>query len=238
MKPEGPVSALPGFRRRVVIEPGPNRVSAELEDDYHRMAVVVHHDGVIATAIEPVMKRIPWSTCPGALAQVCQTFTGIPLAEFGRRGEKAVNCTHLHDLAVWAAAHAHDDHPTTYDVIVSDPDKDGEAHAQLLGNGVEALAWSHVKYGLTAPEHLAGTNLFQLNGWIAALSPQAQEEARLLRWGTMIAGGRSLSQEVMNDPHKFAGGRCHTFSEAHVDEAKRIGLTRDFPAEMAIPLEY
>ena len=97
---------LPGFRRRFRITPAPGSVRSELEDDFHWMSVVVHHSDGTATSIEAHMFRAPWTICPGAVEQLKQTFTGVRLAEFVERGEKRSNCTHLHDLATLAAAHA------------------------------------------------------------------------------------------------------------------------------------
>src|SRR5690349_7684522 len=108
---------LPGYRRRFRITPSPNRVVSELEDDYHRMSVTIFHDGKQAISIEPVMHRAPWTTCPGAPAVLKQTFTGVALNEFAARGEKRSNCTHLHDLAVLAAAHALATAPLVYDIL-------------------------------------------------------------------------------------------------------------------------
>src|SRR3546814_17138607 len=75
-------------------------------DLYHCMRVTLHHDGMIATRIEPELLRAPWTTCPGASAQLVETFTGVALADFPARGDKPINCTHLHDLALLAAVHA------------------------------------------------------------------------------------------------------------------------------------
>ena len=71
----------------------------------------VVHDGRTVRHVEPVMQRVPWTICPGAAAQLQRTFTGVAIADFAARGEKRENCTHLHDLAIWAAAHAFDGEP-------------------------------------------------------------------------------------------------------------------------------
>ena len=97
-----PQERVPGFRRRFIVTPAPNRVSAEVEDDYHCMGVTIHHDGKTATEAHAVMLRAPWQTCPGAVVELKQTFTGVPLDGFAARGAKKANCTHLHDLAVLA----------------------------------------------------------------------------------------------------------------------------------------
>jgi hypothetical protein len=87
-----PIDDLPGYRRRLRVTPSNGRVLAELEDDYPCMAVTVHHDGHAATAVQPVMDRAPWSTCPGAVAVLEQTFEGIALKNFASRGDKRANC--------------------------------------------------------------------------------------------------------------------------------------------------
>ncbi|MFP5306390.1 MAG: DUF2889 domain-containing protein, partial [Gammaproteobacteria bacterium] len=96
-------------------------VRSEVEDDYHCMRVTVRHDGMAATAVEGEVLRAPWTTCPGAAEQLRQTFSGVALRDFAARGEKQANCTHLHDLATLAAAHALDSAPLVYDILVSDP---------------------------------------------------------------------------------------------------------------------
>src|SRR6516165_1679127 len=118
----------PGYRRRILIEPaagpgeiaGERRVTAELEDDYHRMVVTLtHKDGAIIQ-VASEMKRSPWTLCPGAMAQLAETFTGVTLADVPKRGQKTANCTHLHDLAIFAASHADESAPVSYDIHVTD----------------------------------------------------------------------------------------------------------------------
>ena len=60
----------PAFRRRILIEPSPGHVTAELEDDWHRMIVTLFHDSGIVRAVQSDMKRWPWTTCRGAIAQL------------------------------------------------------------------------------------------------------------------------------------------------------------------------
>jgi hypothetical protein len=80
-----PLDSLPGFRRRFVITPGPRWVSCAVEDDYHRMSVTIRHAAGVAVAVEPVLERAPWTTCPSAVAQLVQTFTGVALDAFAAR---------------------------------------------------------------------------------------------------------------------------------------------------------
>src|SRR3546814_18718145 len=90
-----------------------------VEDDYHCMRVTLHHDGMIATRIEPELLRAPWTTCPGASAQLVETFTGVALADFPARGDKPLNCTHLPDFALLAAVHTAHTPPLGYYAMIT-----------------------------------------------------------------------------------------------------------------------
>jgi hypothetical protein len=192
------------------------------------MGVTVHHDGKVATKIESVMLRAPWTTCPGAPAVLEQTFTGVALEAFAERGEKRANCTHLHDLAVLAATHAFDGAPLVYDIFVSDPEDGGRRRAELRQNGSLVLSWTHVDGRLVEPAELAGTSLDKLGPWIASLEPARREGARLLRWGTLIANGRTIPWERQADATRMLAASCYTFQPDRARKAKRVGVIRDF----------
>jgi hypothetical protein len=225
--PPTPIDTLPGFRRRFIVTPAPGRVSAEVEDDYHCMGVTIHHDSGVATKVESVMQRIPWTTCPGAVAQLEQTFKGVPLEGFVARGQKKANCTHLHDLALLAAAHASDSAPLVYDLLVSDP-IDGRRRAELRRNGTWVLGWTVADGRIVAPEELAGVAFDNMRSWVDSLDPQRQEAARLLRWGTILAHGRTISWERQSDSSRLPIGNCYTFQPERAVIAKRVGAIRDF----------
>jgi hypothetical protein len=225
--PATPLDRLPGFRRRLRITPRAGSVCSELEDDYHRMSVTLNHDGRTVRHIEPVMQRVPWTVCPGAAAQLQRTFTGVALADFAARGEKRENCTHLHDLAILAAAHALDGGPLVYDILVSDPIA-GRRRVELRRNGAVVLAWSDEKNRIVEPAELAGVTLDKLRPWIDSLPAEQRESARLLQWGAIIANGRSRSLDQQSDASALGVGRCYTFQAHRVAAAKRIDDIRDF----------
>jgi fermentation-respiration switch protein FrsA (DUF1100 family) len=231
----------PGFRRRFRFTPGAGWVRAEVEDDFHCMSLTVQHRDGIATSLEPAIVRAPWTTCPGAIEQLKQTFTGVALEAFAERGEKRSNCTHLHDLATLGAAHAFDDGPVVYDVLVSDPVDDGRRQSELRRNGVVQLRLAHVDGRLVDPPELTGITLDKLGPWIASLAPELQEAARVLRWGTMIANGRTIPMERQSNASNFPVGNCFTFQPQMRLMAKRIGEIRDFSAgagqSLAHPLD-
>jgi hypothetical protein len=230
------IDELPGFRRRFRITPAADRVSSEVEDDYHCMGVTVHHDGKVATRVAAAMQRAPWTTCPGAVAMLEQTFAGVPLDAFPKRGAKQTNCTHLHDLAVLAATHAFDQQPLVYDILVSDP-VEGRRQAQLRRDGVTVLAWVHFRGRIVEPEELAGVPLDQLRPWIDSLDPVRQEAARLLRWGTILSGGRTNGWDKQTDSSRLPVGNCYTFQPERMSAAKHIGAIRDFSRGATQPLD-
>ena len=51
----GMLDMLPGFRRRFLVTPLPGRVTAAVEDDYHSMAVILHHDGARISGVDAIM---------------------------------------------------------------------------------------------------------------------------------------------------------------------------------------
>lgn len=222
-----PLDRLPGFRRRVRITPRKGSVCSELEDDYHRMSVTLTHDGGTVNSIEVLMDRVPWTTCPGAAEQLRRTFTGVALADFAVRGEKRENCTHLHDLAIWAAAHAFELEPLIYDILVSDP-VEGRRRVELRRNGAAVLGWSDERNRIVEPAELAGMMLDKLRPWIESLPAEMREGARVLQWGAIIANGRSRSLEKQSNASALGVGRCYTFQAHRVVVAKRIDDIRDF----------
>ena len=174
------------------------------------------------------MQRAPWQTCPGAVDELQQTFNGVPLERFAARGAKKTNCTHLHDLAVLAAAHASDREPIVFDILASDP-VEGRREAQLRRNGETLLHWRLNGDKFESPEPLSGMTLFdQLRSWTDGLDPVRQEAARLLRWGAILAHGRTIPWERQADASRLPVGNCYTFQPERHAIAKRIGAVRDF----------
>jgi hypothetical protein len=232
---EPSIDRLPGFRRRFRVTAGPGWVRSAVEDDYHCMQVTLRHrDGIVIT-VEPVIFRAPWTTCPGAAAQLQATFSGVSLEGFAFRGEKSENCTHLHDLALLAAAHAHDAEPLVYDILVSDA-VDNRRRSELRRNGTRLLHWVERNGSLVEPAALAGLRLDQLRAWIDSLDTAGQEAARLLRWGAILAHGRAIPLERQSDARRMPPN-CYTFQPQRVASASRCGEIRDFSQGQAQPLE-
>lgn len=228
------LDGLPGFRRRFRITPGTGWVRAEVEDDFHHMLVTLRHAGGRLLAVEPQLLRAPWSTCPGAEAQLRRTFSDLPLEAVVSRGEKSQNCTHLHDLAVLAATHAADRDVLVYDILVSDPVA-GRREAEVRRNGEPLLSWVEREHRISEPAALAGLRLDELRPWIESLDGERQEAARLLRWGAILAHGRTIPMARQSDASRMPPN-CFTFQPERARQAYRVGQSQDFSRGPAQPL--
>jgi hypothetical protein len=232
------LAELPGYRRSFLVTPGKDRVTTGLEDDYHCMAVTLVHDGQTVTAVEPVMERAPWTTCPGAPLKLKETFTGVALADVAARGEKQFNCTHLHDLAVLGAAHWDDIAPTRYDIFVSDRGSDGRNSAEVFRDGTRIHHWEMENaFTMIVPEAVAGQNILKLRGWIETLPPAEKEAAKLLQWGAIVAHGRAIPIAQQSDASKIPPN-CYTFQPENAKNAVRVGKILDFSAGDGLPLDH
>jgi hypothetical protein len=227
--------ARPAFHRHVLVTPGEGFVSAWVEDDYHHMGVTLRHDGRTILRAEAEMVRAPWSTCPGAVHQLDETFTGVALGETAARGDKSANCTHLHDMAVIAAAHAGDAAPTRYEITVSDA-VDGVRIAEISRDGASALRLVERDTLIETPEGARGRSLFQLGEWITSLDEPGREAARLLRWAAIIAHGRAIPMARQSDATRMPPN-CFTFQPGRKERAKRVGAVMDFSTAERRPLD-
>ncbi len=224
-----------GYRRSIHIESNGEDVAfAELEDDIHAFAVTIHHDGCEVISIDVDIRRAPWSTCPGAKAVLQRDIVGLKLKEVRKYPDKIQQCTHLMDLATWAAGYAAQNITVDYDVLVTDA-KNGVRHAEIWRDGEFQISWDESKFILLEPSEIAGLNLFQINDWLKTLTPDLQEAVRILRWGNMIANGRAMSLEAQSDATKMPAN-CYSFQPERAIEAKRVGVIRDFSFGKEIPL--
>ncbi|HKT75203.1 MAG TPA: DUF2889 domain-containing protein [Sphingobium sp.] len=231
------MTAGTGYRRRILIEPQADRVTAELEDDYHRMVVTLRHEAGVVQEVQCAMKRAPWTSCPGAMEQLRATFTGVALADVARRGEKLQNCTHLHDLTLFAAAHAKGTARVAYDVFVTDL-AEGRRRAMLRRDGALLLDWSLEGDEFLTPADLEGLRLRDLGPWIAAQDEALAEAGRILRWAAILAHGREIVIPAGLSATAFPSGSCYTFQPERARDATRLeGADIDFSLPGAEPMQ-
>lgn len=229
-----PVEDIPGYRRVICVVPARNAVAAMLEDDMHCLAVTLRHDGEVVRSTETMIERLPWDTCPGAAAKLEATFAGHPLAEVTARREKKQNCTHMHDMAVLAAAHAHDASELRYDLYASDP-VEGTRILEVRRNAAPIHRWIERDGILIGPEAVAGRTLLTLRDWIASLNGVAQEAARLLQWAALVAHGRTIPLAEQSRAADLPPN-CYTFQPERAAHAQRVGDRLDFSDGSRVPL--
>jgi hypothetical protein len=213
-------------------------VEGELEDDFHRFAVELGHDGRQVVRIRGVAGRHPWSTCPGALAPL-QRLVGMPLATACNavrdRTDPRAQCTHLLDLAGLAVAHAAAGRRERR-YYVEIPDRvDGRCRARLGRDGAALLDWEIERGRIVAPEPFAGRPSFGggFGRWAeSALDPDLAEAAVVLQRACGISMGRMWDMDQVPGAWVFGtmtGGACHTFGAGVVEDARRVlGSMRDF----------
>lgn len=222
---------VPAFHRAILITPEPGHVSAEVEDDFHHMLVVLRHDGECIAEVEATVLRAPWTTCPGAEEVVRRSFRGVRMADAPAVRGKSLNCTHLFDLVLFAAAHAREVQPLRYDIRVTDA-VGGVRELRLERNGAIAMRWTERESKLESPEDLVGRTLYQLGDAIAAMEAGEAEMARILRWAGLMALGRRLRDDLARamprDPV------CFSFQPENARKAERIGEVIDFSGRGAL----
>jgi hypothetical protein len=220
------IDELPGFRRRFAVTPSPEEVTAELEDDVHRMSVTLQHDGARVTHVEAGMDRHPWDLCPGAVAKVIADFAGRPLRPSARTIDKKANCTHLFDLAELALRHAIDTVPTLYEMLVSDP-VDGIVVAVLRRDGQDRLCWRLRDDQMLEPHPARGLTLIGLRPWIDTLPEEQKFEARMLQWASLVAHSRLIPWDVQTTLRTLPGS-CFASQPGRHEKCQRIGERIDF----------
>jgi hypothetical protein len=231
---QAPIDRQPGYRRRLLVTPDPARTRCDLEDDFHQMGVIVHHRDGIATTVEAIIVRAPWTTCPAATAQLASTFRDVPLDAFARHGQKSLNCTHLFDMAQLAAAHAHDLKPSIYDIIVADA-VDGLRLAELHRDGALILRWTLRGLQIVAPTPVAGLTLGSMREHIDALPETDREPVRLLRWAALVARGRDFTWASSSET-QIVDPVCYTFQPQRRPIARRASTIKDFGPGLLEPL--
>lgn len=241
MTGRAPATDWAGYRRRVLIVPRTGHVDVEMEDDCHHFGVSISHDGNKVLAVETDAERFPWTTCPAAGKFLSARMKGVALDEAATVEDQRQHCTHMYDLFVMGAAHAHNTSPTRYEVCVDDPDESGAKLAVIYRDDREILRWqvrSEAASPRPAPDGQAsppGGNYRQLEVWSKGLEPELQEAGRVLRRGVMVSGGRHFDPNEISDAgdmlHMMEGA-CFTFQKERASDGKRMrGTLRDFAKE-------
>ncbi|CAN5182617.1 hypothetical protein BH10PSE13_BH10PSE13_03420 [soil metagenome] len=201
-----------GCRRNQLIDPRPGVVRADVEDDFHSFWLEITHDGEHVLDLRTSALRWPWTTCPAAGLYLGERMKGARLDSLAQVDSALSHCTHQHDLALLAAAHAHDAGPTLYSTFASDR-MEPTRTAELYRNGEPELLWEIEGSDIMSPGIGHGLSLRRLKEWEVTLSPHEREAARVLRRTIFIAGGRFFDYEATPTADTVAQsvGACYTF---------------------------
>lgn len=218
-----------GCRRNQLIDPRPGMVRGDVEDDFHHFWVEIDHDGERVTAMRTGAERWPWTTCPAAGSYLAERMTGARLDELAQVDSPFSHCTHQHDLALLAAAHAHDTQPTLLSTFYSDP-KEPARTAELYRNGERELLWEIRDSEILSPGIGEGLSLRKLKEWEVTLTPSQRESARVLRRTIYISGGRffDYGTKTTADQSPAMAGACYSFQPIRSASASITMNKRDF----------
>lgn len=217
-----------GLRRAVLVDPRPGRVSAFVEDDFHHFEIALdHRDGRI-TNVAATTIRHPWTTCAGAGPLLAERLKGTALADAAGFDSVLSHCTHLFDLAVFAAKKAAGDRPELFRMIVTDM-VDGKRKAMIDRNGEPVLTWHLDRETILPPHGSAGLSLRQIKHWSADLEPREREGAMLVRRAVFISLGRLFDPDLGGDVPNPPPGACFAHQPENFDpDARARGSRRDF----------
>ena len=223
------------YHRSILLTRAAGGVVAELEDDFHRFDVSLHHDGRRVTEITTSAHRYPWSTCPAAAGGL-ESLVGLELDATPALSH-SVSCTHIVDLTVLAMRHASADRDTRrYDVRV--PDRFGKrTRAQLLRDGAPLLEWDVVGGSIAGPAPFAGFKLRDrsFSAFIRSeLDADTAEAAGVLRRALDISLGRGRDLDPYPSAEPLAeilGPVCYSFQPEIAPTAGRmVGTGWDWSA--------
>ena len=225
------------YRRRIRITTSSGEARADLEDDPHRYAVTVQHDGEQVTGVQGIALRTPWSLCRDAVS-VLDRLVGMPLspdpqAVFRQTNGRA-QCTHLFDLAGLAVAHAaRGTARRQYDLDTPCFDTRAPRQARLNVDGQERLVWTLQRTAIVAPQPFAGHDLQTMMPWAKArfVDRDTLEAVIVLRRAVFISGNRIYDLDRMSDAAAtgHVSGACYVFQHGVAEHARRqLGSTLDF----------
>lgn len=210
-----------------------------MEDDFHSFGVRLRHDQQTVLELTAVARRIPWTTCDGALAALRQ-YEGLSLPTDPKRIKsrivQASQCTHLSDLANLACAYSSNSaapHQVQYDIWVPDSrENDPCRHAYLSINGHLHWHWVIHQQVIQQPARFNGVSLQRLPLWANKnLTAEETEAALILRRALHIAQGRVFSFDVNNAAEAGLPSTCHTFLAVNAVNAIPLHSGRDFSGE-------
>ena len=222
------------FRRAILIESRAREVSAELEDDFHRFGVTLHHDGDRVVGVEGRAHRYPWVTCleaPTALRALEGVALAANPATLFRHADPRAHCTHLFELAALALAQAtRGPGVRRFEAEVTDP-QEGVRLAQVLEDGELVLEWRLSEDLITAPPAYAGRAAGSFGSAVLAeVEPVLATRLLIMRRVVQTARGRQMDVDAYATAAEMRRpAACYSLQPSNAGRARRIpGSHRDW----------
>jgi len=244
-----PVYGSGAYRRRLRMRASLGRVDVELEDSNHGFRLHMQHDGERVTQVVAETRRHPFVTCAEAVTRL-QTLVGADLAADGatlrQRLPQGANCTHLHDMALLALAHAGEmpGFSRSYDIVVYD-EREGMTEARVDCDGASIHVWQVRDDAVAEPVAHAGKPMKR--GFYAWVSQHFEgmplEAAVALQRGYFVAQSRRVArlpyQEWPAGADKMPDGTCYSYNHDVVARALRIeGTVWDLTDKPELLLQF
>ncbi|MBL0122964.1 MAG: DUF2889 domain-containing protein [Betaproteobacteria bacterium] len=215
------------FRRRLRLRAGHQQVVVELEDCNHAFRLWLHHDGEKVVSVDAEVKRYPYITCaeaPRALVKLVGAAINGGADGLRPRLPPSDNCTHLHDMALLALAHAAEpDLESVYDISVTD-ERDSVTEARIDCNGEMMHVWQIREHAVVTPKAHAGKTMMRgFYQWVSQCHAGVLLEAAVaLQRGYYVAQGRRHLSDLPASADGMPPGACYSYGHGVVERAQRI----------------
>jgi hypothetical protein len=250
--PRNPHYGTGAYRRRIRLEQiDAHTVFGALEDTNHGFTVTVTHDGEYVTAIDAQTKRIPYTSCPGAVEPIkgyIGTSIHASLRDLNFHMPPSSNCTHLLDLTLMAIRHAPAPNPVRqWDIHITDQTDQRDAICTVQRDGVQIFQWQARDLQLTQPQEFAGNPFYLGFGkWATKHFTDLDEleAAFILQKGYFVSLARFFDVEKLAGEPALAskegmGGACYTYSYPAIEQGVRTsGCVRDFSHNEELLLKF
>ncbi|HEX7035082.1 MAG TPA: DUF2889 domain-containing protein [Pseudomonadales bacterium] len=220
------------YKRRIRVRRETNRIAVDLEDNFHRFGVQLTVVGHVVATVGGSARRVPWSTCPAAVAAL-RDLEGhdvrIPF-QIDKAAKAARHCTHLFDIARLALDHLRLDLPSRDYLITVEGPVERES-ARLAVDGRPARTWELSNGRFSSPPEWRGREIARMPAPAAAdEDPRAFLEHMLIRRAVHIARGRFIDQDRWDSAADVgAAATCISFQPQVRASARRVkGSARDF----------
>jgi hypothetical protein len=220
------------YQRRILVRRRADGISVDLEDNFHRFCVRLAVTDRRVRAVHGLAGRVPWTTCPGALAAL-PDFEGHDVRrrfEIDRDRKATRHCTHLFEITLLALDHLRLAIPDRdYLIAVDGPAEHELVRLRIDGRRVRSWALSSGRF--QAPENWRGREVRDLPSFCDPSEDRVGYlEHMLMRRALHIGRGRFIEQDGWKTAADLdAAPTCISFQpNVRTHAAKVIGTAIDF----------